>query len=75
MRAGGAGMKRRRSKIPERFECVQDFGRELRGLGGLQTTHIRALKGSTFGPASEGRRLNPDERRVIEEQMRREGKL
>lgn len=70
-------MKRKRKQRDEHrpFERVQDFGHELRGLGGLQTVHIRALKGSTFGAANAGRRLDPAERRAIEERMRQEGKL
>jgi len=60
---------------PRPFERVQDFGHELRGLGGLQTTHIRALKGSTFGAANAGRKLSDAERQAIEDQMRRDGKL
>lgn len=63
------------AKVPRRFERLQDFGRELQGLGGLQTSKVRALKGSTFGPAGEGRRLSPEERKAIEEQMRKDGKL
>lgn len=57
------------------YERVQDFGAALRGLGGLQTSHIRALKGSTFGAANKGRKLSAAERQAIEDQMRREGKL
>jgi hypothetical protein len=64
----------RQSKL-KRFTRVQDFGRELRGLGGLQTSHIRALKGSKIGPANAGRRLSSAERKAIEDQMRKDGKL
>jgi hypothetical protein len=60
---------------PQRFERLQDFGRDLQGYGARQTTHVRALKGSTFGPASRGKRLNAEQRRAIEEQMRAEGKI
>jgi hypothetical protein len=62
-------------KIPERGERLADFGRHLQGLGGLQTSRVRALKGSKIGPANEGRRLSATERKAIEEKMRREGKL
>src|SRR5580765_3026774 len=75
---GGEGdVKHKRKQRYEHrpFERVQDFGHELRGLGGLQTTHIRALKGSTFGAASAGRRLSATERQAIEEQMKRDGKI
>jgi len=59
----------------KRFTKVADFGSELRGLGGLQTAHIRALKGSTFGAANQGRRLSREERKAIEDKLRAEGKL
>ena len=59
----------------EPFTRVEDFGPALKGLGGLQTSVIRALKGSTFGPASKGKRLSPEQRKAIEDQMRKDGKL
>ena len=62
-------------KIAKRFTKLSDFGAELKGLGGLQTAHIKALRGSTFGAANAGRRLSPDERKRIEEQMRRDGRI
>lgn len=57
------------------YERIADFGSHLKGLGGLQTTHIRALKGSKIGPANAGRRLTENERKAIEDKMRRQGKL
>lgn len=63
------------SKKHKPFSRIQDFGRDLRGLGGLQTTHIRALKGSKLGPANDGRRLSKAEREAIEQKMRQEGKI
>jgi hypothetical protein len=65
---------KRRNK-DDRFTRISDFGSDLRGLGGLQTSHIRALKGSTLGPANRGRRLSAEERRRVEEQMKKDGKL
>jgi hypothetical protein len=38
-------------------------------------TNQRGLRGSKLGPANEGRKLSPDERRKIEDQLRKEGKL
>lgn len=38
-------------------------------------TNQRGLKGSKLGPANEGRRLSDEERRKIEEQLRKDGKL
>ena len=51
-----------------------DFGRDLRGLGG-PTVHLKALKGAKLGPASAGRRLSADERKAVEDQLRRTGVL
>ena len=64
-----------RHRIPEKFTRLQDFGADLQGYGAKQTTHVRALKGSTFGPASRGRRLSEAERKAVEQRMRDEGKL
>lgn len=63
------------AKPAKKWTKLADFGAALRGLGGLQTANIKALKGSTFGPASEGRVLPADERRRVEEQMRKDGKI
>lgn len=38
-------------------------------------TNQRGLRGSKLGPANEGRHMSDDERRKVEEQMRRDGKL
>jgi hypothetical protein len=35
----------------------------------------RVFAGTTLGPASPGRVLSPDERRVVEEKLRSEGRL
>lgn len=64
-----------RRRLPKRFERLGDFGAGLQGYGAKQTTHVRALRGSTFGAASKGRRLTKAEREAIERQMRDEGKL
>lgn len=68
-------MARKNSKKSDRFTRVADFGRDLRGLGGNGTVHIKALKGSTFGPASAGRKLTPEERKSVEAQFRAAGKI
>jgi hypothetical protein len=51
--------------------------REERRVPGLAPTltNQRGLKGAKLGPANEGRRLTAAERRTIEDQMRRDGKL
>lgn len=51
------------------------YGGGQRGLGHTQLGKPRGLKGSTYGAASEGRKLSAVERRAIEEQMRKDGKL
>lgn len=38
-------------------------------------TNQRGLKGAKLGPANSGRRLTAAERKAIEDQMRREGRL
>lgn len=35
----------------------------------------KGLRGSTFGPASAGRVLSPEEKRAVVEQMKRDGKI
>lgn len=62
-------------KMPTRGTRIADFGPGLKGLGGLQTAKIRALKGSKFGPANEGKRLSKEQSKAIEDQMRKDGKL
>lgn len=61
--------------MAKKWTKLADFGAELRGLGGLQTANVKALKGSTFGPANEGRRLPPAERKAIEDKLRKDGKI
>lgn len=65
----------RQSKILPKYELIEDFGPALRGLGGLQTSRIRAFPGSKFGAASRGRHLSQAEVDAIEEKMRADGKL
>jgi hypothetical protein len=59
---------------PRRYRNVDvvNFGRHehLRAR-----SKIKLLKGQSFGRAGEGRILSPDERREVEEKMRREGLL
>lgn len=67
----------RRTFVPR---IMQDLPVELRGLsqnrfGGHNNVRLRPLKGSTFGPASKGRSLSPDEVKPIEEKLRRDGHL
>lgn len=65
-------MKKRKNG---RFTRIDDFGAGLRGLGGLQTSRIKALKGSKFGAANEGRKLSEAERKDIERKLREDGKI
>lgn len=62
-------------KLPKRGTRIDDFGKDLRGLGGLQTSRVRALKGSKLGPANDGRKLSPEEKARVIEQMKKDGKL
>ena len=66
-------MPRKSSKKFERFTKIADFGRDLRGLGGNGTVHIKALKGSKFGLASEVRKLDADERAAVIARLRADG--
>lgn len=63
-------MSRRREKTPYWNQKVRDES----GRAGTLTNQ-RGLKGTTLGPASAGRKLSDAERRKIEEQMRKDGKL
>ena len=66
-------MPRKPDKKLKRFTRVADFGRDLRGLGENGTVHIKALKGSKFGPASEVRKLDADERAAVIARLRADG--
>ena len=63
--------KRKQRYLGERHD---DGLPRIRGLA-PQLTRAKGLKGSTYGPASPGRRLSDEEREVIEKKMRDEGKL
>lgn len=63
------------AKKRKKFTRLEDFGPGLQGLGGLQTSRVRALKGSKFGPASKVRQASDEERKKVEERLRSEGKL
>lgn len=67
-------MKRERGAYHERRQLAT-YGAGLKGLSHSQLHRQRGLKGTTLGPASEGRSLTAEERERIAEQMRREGKL
>ena len=51
------------------------YGGELRGLAHSQLFNQRGLRGSKFGPANRGRRLDTAERQAVEQKMRDEGRL
>jgi hypothetical protein len=44
-------------------------------LSGLQSRRLQRLRAGRFGAANRGRRLNADECRALENQMRQEGKI
>lgn len=52
-----------------------DYGSELRGISHTQLQRQRGLRGSTLGPANEGRRLSDAEREEIERKLREQGRL
>jgi hypothetical protein len=43
--------------------------------GPVSTRAARVLRGGTYGRANKGRRLSEDERRLVEDQLRRAGEL
>jgi hypothetical protein len=51
------------------------YGGELAGLAHNQLFSQRGFRGSKFGPANRGRRLDAAERQAIEQRMRDEGEL
>ena len=67
-----AGQPKRRKKR------LNDLPSELRGpsqnrYGGQQTQKMKPLRGSTFGPANEGRSLSAEEIAKQEERLRELG--
>lgn len=64
--------------MAKEFHRQRVFGpsrRDLRGMGHSPLHRQRGLKGSTLGPANEGRRLSAEERAAVEARMREEGKF
>ena len=53
---------------------IADLSFNPKGVGGLQTRRLRALKGK-FGAAGKARQLNDEDRERVEAQMRRAGQL
>ena len=47
----------------------------LRGYGNQPLKRPRGFKGSKIGPASEGRKLSPEEIAAVEAQLKQDGKL
>jgi hypothetical protein len=54
---------------------IADLGFNAKGIGGLQTRRLRALRAGKFGAAGKPRRLTIGECTAVESQMRREGRL
>lgn len=61
---------RRREKIERQASA---YGGAFRGLGHQQLASPKALKGSTFGPASDCRQLTEEERKAVEKDLRKKG--
>lgn len=74
-RQNTARQRAHRKRVFTRFTRVADFGHELKGLGGIQTAHIRALKGSTFGPAGQVKQITGQDKQAIVQRLRQEGVL
>jgi hypothetical protein len=63
---------------PKRSKRLNDLPKHLQGppqnrYGGYRNQRLRALKGSTFGPANKGRSYSPEEIKAYEEERRRKG--
>ena len=65
---------------PKRFNRRDDLPTHLQGppqnrYGGRQSRRLRAFKGSTFGPANEGRTYSSEEKKTFEAELKRKGIL
>ncbi len=63
---------------PKRPIRLNELPKHLQGpgqnrFGGHQTQRLRPFKGSSFGAASVGRSLSPDERKIVEQELREKG--
>lgn len=67
-------MRLRKPTYEER-RAMSDKAVHLGGFSHQQLMRARGLKGSKIGPANRGRRLSPEERAAVEQQMREQGKL
>lgn len=59
----------------EQQRTYDDYGPALRGSSHQQVHRQRGLKGGTLGPAGKCRRLSREERKLVEDKMRAEGRL
>lgn len=67
--------ERWRKEREQREKYSTAYGGGHKGLGHTQLKFAKGLKGSTFGPANAGRSLSDEERKAVEAQMRKDGKL
>jgi hypothetical protein len=58
---------------PMHVARISSLGFNPRGVSGIQSRRLRALKAGRFGPANRGRRLSDEERLAVAEQMQRDG--
>jgi hypothetical protein len=63
------------AKRTERETKKLAYGGGLRGLGHQQLARPEGLKGSTFGPAGEGRRLTGAKREAAEKELKEKGQI
>jgi hypothetical protein len=71
--------REKNSQTEKKKETLNDYPPELRGFsnnrfGGHKATRLRTY-GGKFGPASKCRNLSPEECKIIEAQLKKEGKL
>jgi hypothetical protein len=64
-----------RSEDKSSEEKSFEYPSYLRGYGNQPLKRPRGFKGSKMGPASEGRKLSPEEIAAVEAQLKQDGKL
>lgn len=68
-------MKKKSRSFHERRVYGDKFNGQLRGLGDHALARQRGLRGSTLGPASEGRKLTEEEKKAVEVALKRDGRI
>ena len=63
------------AKFHDRRVVGDKFTGHLKGLGDHALARQRGLRGAKLGPANKGRKLSEDERKAVEDAMKRDGRL